>query len=197
MNNGGENLGKKAVFLGLFLANSLINLKSGDQTSKNSQNALNLPNFKNAIEVKSSKQGRVRFYIPMLIGNAEVAKNFLKQVKNLEAIKKSEINLATGTMLIEFDDEKVDAMTLQGAVIKLLGIDVVLTKGRKSVVSQKAKEAKEAVNNGIYEATNGYFDTKSLMAASFLLLAANDIRKTGFTRSPGFATLLWWADHLV
>lgn len=187
---------RRLIFTLLFIASTLRNRGNSPVLGKNKLNNLNIPSFKNLLEVKSSILGRVRFYSPAIVSNKQMADTLIDYSKKILAIKKAEVNLLTGSILIEYSPEEVDATTLEGVVIKILGLDGELDGGRVSNLEKEVKNMTAALNNGIYDFTNGYLNVKSLLAVVFIMLAIYDIRKLGTRRMPDYATLLWWTTAL-
>ena len=167
-----------------------------DLAGGNDGNNLKLPSFKNALEVKSSIPGRVRFYAPVLVGNIEVANHFVDQISKIEVIKSCRVNTLTGTIVMEYDHQQLDPQTLEGAVIKLLGVDRSIDEGRVSEVKKFSEKVFAAVNNGLYDFTNGLLDVKSLAGIALIGAGLLDLRRNGGGRLPDYATLGWWGTSL-
>lgn len=190
---------KKTAFITtLLLASNILKLYNTDKSSlvKKDGNMLNLPSFKNAIEIKSSVDGRIRFNIPILKSNIGLSEHLVGQIKNISVISLCKVNTLTGSVLVEYDNTKVDAQTIEGAIIKLLGIDKKLDEGRESEVRKKIDETVSALNNGIYDYTNGILDMKTLVGMILLLAALRDLRLFGPRNNPGYPTLFWWSSTL-
>ena len=184
------------IMLALMAINAGLNQKSNNSPSKDNGNSLKLPSFTGVLEVKNSIDGRVRFKIDALKENELLARTFLEQVKKISVIKYAEVNICLGTMLIEYDSSMVDGLTLQGAVMKLLGIDSQLEGNRTSRLRTSAENCVEALDSGIYEFTKGILDFKSVFIMIFLLGAFYDYRTYG-RRIPAYPTLLWWCSRLL
>lgn len=189
---------RKLIFWGLIFASSLLRNGKLDSISSfnDDNNMLNLPSFKNLIEVKSSLEGRIRFYIPMLKANVVQAEALVEQAKRIPVIKKCEVNIITGSVVLEYDRENIDAQTLEGAIIKLLGLDSALDSGRLSKIESEVKSIAKAIDNGIYDYTNGILNAKSLLGLMLVFGAIFRIRNTGYRMCPDYLTLLWWATAL-
>ncbi|WP_101772474.1 HMA2 domain-containing protein [Peptostreptococcus faecalis] len=187
---------RASIFLTLCLFLNSMNRNKEELKNTKNGNTLKLPSFKNALEVKSSIEGRVRFFAPIVKSNEAVSESLISQIKKIPVIKKCEINIITGTILIEYDSSQVDAQTIEGAVIKLLGIDKFIDEGRVSTVKKESDSFMSAVNNGLYDFTGGLFDVKSLVAVLFIVGAIYDIKRFGLNRTPGYPTLLWWSSRL-
>lgn len=190
-------LGKRRfiIMMALLAMNTINNEKLKATGSKG--NTLNLPSFKNVLEIKSSIDGRIRFSSPLVKSNDEMAYHLKDQISKIPVIKKCTINTLTATILIEYDSQELDAQTLEGAIIKLLGADEMLTNGRVSSVRKFINEGRTALNNGIYDFTKGAFDTTTLFAILLLFGAIWDYRKVGRRPIPAYPTLLWWTSRLL
>lgn len=180
------------VYLGLVLAN--LASRGG---KKNSGNRLSLPSFKNAIEVKSSIPGRVRFYIPSIKNDMDTANTLFEQLGKIQVIKSCRINVMTATVLVEYDHDNLDPSTLEGAIIKLLGIDKNILEKRVSRMKLEGSKVIDTANNAIYDFTNGIFDLKTLIATIFILYGIRDYRVSRGNCTPGAATLFWWGSQLL
>lgn len=189
---------RRAFWISALLLINAFNRKNRDKdlSGGNEGNNLKLPSFKNALEVKSSIPGRVRFYAPVLVGNIEATNIFIDQISKISVIKSCRVNTLTGTIVMVYDHEQLDPQTLEGAVIKLLGIDKSIDEGRVSEVKKFSEKIFAAVNNGLYDFTNGLLDVKSLASLSLLAAAIFDLRRYGGGRTPGYATLCWWSTSL-
>ncbi|SFE23639.1 HMA2 domain-containing protein [Peptostreptococcus sp. D1] len=191
---------RRFIFWGLLLASSVLtnskDIKNISSIKKNI-NSLSIPSFKNVIEVRSAIAGRVRFYIPVLKSNHSLANNFITQIKQLPLIKKCEINTLTGSALFEYDEKNLDAQTLEGAVIKLLELDKLINGNKESSIEKEIRNISQAVNNGIYDYTNGKLNTKTLILIALVVGAFYQIRRNGCIIRPDYLTLLWWSRSIL
>ena len=130
-------------------------------------NLMKLPSFKGILEVRASIPGRMRLYVPSL----------------------------SGSMLVCYDERKVEAAVIEGAVIKLLGLDAVINGKQKSRMESGLHTILDAVDRGVMGATNGLMDGKMLAGTALSVLAIREWRLAGLA-VPGAMTLLWWAARL-
>ena len=130
-------------------------------------NLMKLPSFKGILEVRASIPGRMRLHVPSL----------------------------SGSMLVCYNERKVEAAVIEGAVIKLLGLDAVISGKQKSRMESGLHTILDAVDRGVMGATNGLMDGKMLAGTALSVLAIKEWRLAGLA-VPGAMTLLWWAARL-
>ena len=106
-----------------------------------------------------------------------------------------ELEPRTGSMLVCYDERKVEAAVIEGAVIKLLGLDAVISGKQKSRMESGLHTILDAVDRGVMGATNGLMDGKMLAGTALSVLAIREWRLAGLA-VPGAMTLLWWAARL-
>lgn len=193
---GGSTLIKRRTlfFLGLMMTNLVVK-KDGNTLSKNNRNKLNLPSFINTFEVVSSIDGRVRFVSPILRNNINIGNMLIEQLKTIDVIKRAEINVVRGSILVEYDNSSVDGETIEGVLMKLLNLDRAIGN-RTSTIRKKSKNLIEAVNNGIYDYSKGWLDIKTIALLYFISSAFYDLRVRGRRASQDYLTLLWWSSSL-
>ncbi len=139
--------------------------------------------------------GRVRFRVPSLRGNAASGEHLATALDGVASIKKVCVNTVTGSVLIHYDAQTLNAALLVAAVIKVLGLEGELEKVPVSRLQRELRQVSKALNRALYDQTNGLLDMKS---AIFLSLAALGTVKLLQQRSlalPAGFTLLWWASN--
>ena len=95
-------------------------------------NLMKLPSFKGILEVRASIPGRMRLFVPSLAGSMEQALQVREQLLGTGVVHRVELEPRTGSMLVCYDERKVEAAVIEGAVIKLLGLDAVINGKQKS-----------------------------------------------------------------
>ncbi|MBR1559649.1 MAG: hypothetical protein IJ646_05340 [Clostridia bacterium] len=161
----------------------------------NQRNQLKLPSFRGAVEVRASLPGRMRLYIPALSAREATAQAMKQQLEGTGAVRQVELNPRTCTALIYFDPSQVEAAVVEGAVIKLMGLDEAVKKRPASRMETGLKTIWESVDHGVLEATNGLMDARMLTGSALALAALRGFMRDGATL-PGAATLLWWASNI-
>ena len=180
-------------FIGLMALNTFVR-KEGEV--KNNKNKLNLPSFANNFSVVSSIDGRIRFKAPILKNNEQISNYLISQLKSIDVIKKAEINIYLGTILVSYDSSKIDGETIEGVIMKLLKLDEQL-ENRVSSIRQKAIEGINAINNGIYDYSRGILDIKTIVLLYFIGGAIYDFKIRRNRVRLDYFTLLWWGSSLL
>lgn len=173
------------------LSYMLANNKKGRQN-----NQLRLPSFPGVLEVKSAIKGRIRFYIPLLRNNADLAERISSQLQNISLIKEVTISPVTASLLIEYEWDKIEPHVLEGAVIKLFGLDEHIDQKQISFVEREIHTMTAAVNQAVLEKTSGFMDAKYMVAAGFIVMGILKIVQ-GSAASLNPFNLLWWGSNIV
>lgn len=155
-------------------------------------NAMRLPSFRGIAEVRSSLPGRMRLYMPSIAEDMQRALRMKEQLETTGAVREVGLNPRTSTALILYDESQVEGAVVQGAAMKLMGLDELLCKKPESRMEKGLKVLAEAVNRGVLEATNGLADAR-ILAGCALTIAGVKCLVTCGAAAPGAMTLLWWA----
>ena len=149
-------------------------------------NLMKLPSFKGILEVRASIPGRMRLFVPSLAGGMEQALQVREQLLGTGVVHRVELEPRTGSMLVCYDERKVEATVIEGAVI---------SGKQKSRMENGLHTILDAVDRGVMGATNGLMDGKMLAGTALSVLAIKEWRLAGLA-VPGAMTLLWWAARL-
>ncbi len=114
--------------------------------------------------------GRVRFHVPVLVGRRDDAARIDGAMRRIQGVHGVEINPVSGSVLIEFDPERLEAEILFAALIRLLGLEKELKKTPVSLVRKEGWVALQSLNRAVYDMTAGVIDLYS--AAAILAGAA-------------------------
>ncbi len=164
---------------------------SGDR----SHNKLKLPSFRGVAEVRSGIPGRLRLYMPAIATKPEAAKTMKAQLESTGAIHEVRLNPRTGTALFLYDPGQVEAAVVEGAAIRLMGLDAAINRRPVSRMETGLRTLWEAVNHGVMEATNGLMDARMLAGSALTVAGLRGLVVNGVT-GPGALTLLWWASNV-
>lgn len=158
-------------------------------------NLMKLPSFRGVAEVRSSLPGRMRLYMPAVIQAPEQAAQMAQQLESTGVIRQVTAEKRTGSVLILYDESKVQAPVVLGAAMKLMGLDVKAQSAPASKAREGVQLLVRAVNQGIMDATGSLLDAKTLAAGIMTVAALRSKAQKGWA-APGAMTLLWWASKL-
>ena len=158
-------------------------------------NLMKLPSFRGIVEVRASLPGRMRLYMPAVSASPALAEQMKAQLIGTGVIHRVEIEPRTGSVLIHYDESKVQAPVVMGAAMKLMGLDAQAGAAPVGKVREGARMLLRSVNAGVLDATGGLLDAKTLAAGALTIAALRSKAKLGWA-TPGALTLLWWASNL-
>lgn len=159
------------------------------------RNRLNLPSFRGVAEVRASIPGRIRLYMPAVSAQTALAEKMKEQMEATVAVRKVSVNPSTGTVLFEYDESQVEGAVVEGAAIRLMGLDALIQKEPVSKMESGLSNLWSSVNHGVLEATNGWMDARMLAGSAVTAAAVRSFMRQG-AGLPGAITLLWWASNI-
>ncbi len=148
--------------------------------------------FRGIVEIKHTIPGRVRFFIPVLKMDMEKGQLLERQLLKAAAISQIKVNSLLGTLLIVYDADKLDEMTLTGVLAKLLGLEKELEKTPQSILGQEVSKLLKSANSSVYEQTEGLLDLNTAITLTFLSLGIWTIVR-GPSILPAGISLVYWA----
>lgn len=154
-----------------------------------------LPSFYNVLEVKHYITGRIRVFIPILKNNLEKKNELINRMLGLDGIEEMKINTQIGTVLVKFDESKVDPQLLIAALLRVLDLENMAYSKKSGKVSGTLKGAVDLVDMSIYNKTKGILDLKSVIALFFIGYGLKKVRQNPIL--PNGTNLLWWGYNLI
>ena len=159
------------------------------------RNQMKLPSFHGIAEVRASIPGRIRLYMPAVTANPETAAKMKKQMEETGAVRNVSINPSTGSVLFLYDETQVEASVVEGAAIRLMGLDEAIQRQPVSKMEKSLKMLWNSINHGVMETTNGWMDARMLAGIAISIAAIRSLIIHGAVL-PGGITLLWWASSI-
>ena len=159
------------------------------------RNRMQLPSFHGIAEVRASIPGRIRLYMPAVTDHPEIAAQMKKQMEETGAVREVRINPSTGTVLFLYDETQVEASVVEGAAIRLMGLDEAIQRQPVSRMETGLKTLWNSINHGIMETTKGWMDARMLTGSVLSIAAIRSMMIHG-AGLPGGITLLWWASSI-
>ncbi len=175
----------------LALGGAALSVKKPTQN----HNLMRLPSFRGIAEVRASLPGRMRLYLPAVSANREAAAEMKRQLEATGVVHEVALNFRLSTALIRYDETKVEAAVVQGAVLKLMGLTDALQKEPVSRIQSGLNTLMAAINHGLLEATNGLLDVRTLAGCALTFAGVTSLAVSG-AAVPGAMTLLWWAASI-
>jgi len=145
------------------------------------------------IQTKHLLPGRVRFAIPLLKGDEKNLKHAQTQIKKIDGVSKVGISPVTATILIQFDESKVQADLLCAALIRLLGLEKELENLPQSTISKELKNFSKSINHALFSKTKGFVDAKTIIPLSLGLIGVVRMFTQKSVTMPAALTMVWWA----
>ena len=118
-----------------------------------------------------------------------------KQMEETGAVHEVSINPVTGTVLFLYDEAQVEASVVEGAAIRLMGLDEAIQRQPVSKMEKSLQTLWNSINHGVMEATKGWMDARMLAGTALSVAAIRSMMMNGAVL-PGGITLLWWASSI-
>lgn len=147
--------------------------------------------FRGIVEIKHSIPGRVRFHIPILKMDVDKGKLLEQQLMKASAISEIKVNSLLGSLLIVYESDKIDEVTLTGVLAKLLGLEKELEKPPRSILEQEVGRILQSANKSIYEQTEGLLNLNSAITLTFLSLGIWSLVRNPSVLPAGISLVYW------
>jgi hypothetical protein len=173
------------MVIGFVLASLLKKKKKGGQA---------LPVIPGKFEVSHAMPGRIRFRVPFLESHADsriqTIQNELPKIAEIHSV---EINLYSGSVLVQYDVDGIEPHIVCGLLIRALGLEAELESRPASAVQKELKLIGHAIDRAVYNTTAGNLDLTSAFILLSLSLGLYKVLLQGDRTLPGGINLLWWA----
>jgi len=160
---------------------------------KKDQKRSPLLNITGPIKTSHVLPGRVRFHIISLKNNENGTELIKKQFPKIEGVNSFQVNKISGSVLIQFDKDKLEPELLCTALIRLLDLEKELEKMPKPILSNELKEMGNSLNRAVFEKTGGIIDLWTAIPILLIILGLRRIITDRTTMWPTGITMLWWA----
>ncbi len=140
--------------------------------------------------------GRLRIYCEKL-KYSELGNSLISQMGKIDGIKLAETNPMTGTLLIIYEEKKINNEMLIAALIRLLGLEHEEGSKKGSKIMEEVRLVNKSIDYALMDKTKGMLDLKTSMAVTLIAMAVRQYIKYGNIGSPSGLTLLYWAFNLI
>jgi hypothetical protein len=153
-----------------------------------------LPFIKGKFEPKHVLPGRIRFRVPLIETAEKIHLEAVHdQLSKVPQIQSFDISPFSGSILIRYDQDKIDTAVVYGILIKILGLEQLFDENPESIVQKEIKKIGNIFNQTVYNRTAGTVDFASAMTLLTLGLGLYKILVLKDRTLPGGFNLLWWA----
>ena len=159
------------------------------------KSSIDVPSFRGVVEVVHKLNGRIRFRIPSLKGNANGFNELSDQLRKIKSISGVETNHITASLLINHTEE-IEPTLIVGILIKLLGLEEHVQEPPQALVTREFKGVKESLSLAVNEKTKGLLDLKSIMFLFFTSLGIKNVLENPKAGPNGY-TFLWWGFSMI
>lgn len=158
-------------------------------------NKMMLPNFYGILEVQHYIKGRIRLKINSLVGDTVKSQELKSRLIVLNGIVEVQVNPLVGSVLVKFDEEIVDSITLIGAILNILELEDEIFVEKEGKIFGGMRELVGNINFAIYNKTKGILDLKTLIALFFIYVGVKKVRQNPVM--PNGVNLLWWGYNII
>jgi hypothetical protein len=141
--------------------------------------------------------GRVRFRIPLLVGQPKLMTGTKEQMGKIEGVLLIEADPRTGSVLVKFDDEKLQPELLYSALIRLLGLEKELERTPTPKIVNEISQLGKGINKAIYSQTNGLIDLKTTLPLVLGIVGIYRLITERPISMPASLTMVWWGFNAL
>ena len=141
--------------------------------------------------------GRVRFIVPDLRELDERVLAGIDQLQNLKEIDQVTVNVISGSVLINFNEEKLDPVLLFSVVARLMGLEKQLEERSHPLLLEELNAFGNSLNRAVYDETFGLIDLRTVAIAALLMIGGRQVLREKWASIPSGVTLVWWAFNLL
>lgn len=150
---------------------ALLRRKGKGRTAKPPKSPL--LRMKHPVQTVSLLPGRVRFRVPALRHHGHDARRVQDQLGKIQGVRSVEVNAVSGSVLVRYDFERIEAELLFAAIIRILGLEKELEKAPRGVAGRELNEISSAINRALYDQTHGLLDLSSTLTILTGAMALN------------------------
>lgn len=150
--------------------------------------------FNENFNVSFFNNGRIRIY-SVLLKDIHRGNALSSSLSRIDGINKISINNVTGSLLLLFDEEKIDVNMLVPAISRLLDLDGNLKE--EVTLKKETRLMYNSLNYAVASRTNNTVDIESSLPIIFIALGLYQLYKTRDLGLPSAITMLYWAYTMI
>ena len=145
------------------------------------------------IETQHVLPGRVRFRVPLLVGNDDDVQRIERQLSRVDGIDQVQANRISGSVVIRYQPEHISPELLFAALIRLLDLEKELERTPQPALAKQLRQLGDALNRAVYSKSDGFIDLWTAIPLVLLGLGVRKIVQEKSLTFPNGFTLAWWA----
>ena len=149
------------------------------------------------LKVAHAIPGRIRFVVPRLKEHDERMVDGIAQLKDVKAIDTVSYSVVTGSIVIHYDQSRIDPPLLFAVLARLLGLELELEKPVDSKIVKEIRELAGSLNRMVHNETRGILDLQTIIIGTLLFFGGKKLLLDRWAAVPGGLTLVWWAMNLI
>lgn len=149
--------------------------------------------FPGTLEIKHCIPGRIRFFVPSLLNSSNGKEILEEKMCKIEGIEKVDVNILSGSLLVQYKTDKIEKILILGIIIKLLGLEDKIDGKEISIIRKEIKKWNEALSYSLYEKTKGLLDIKTAVSLVFLYNGMKGLFFSTEAAKSNPYSLLYWA----
>lgn len=150
--------------------------------------------FNENFNIKSCVNGRLRAY-SIELKKKDKSLRITDNLPKINGIKQVSVNNTTGSLLIIFDENKIDINILIPAIGRLLELDSNLNQ--KVALKKETELVYNSINYALAQKSNNIVDMESAVPVVFIALGLVQLYKSRSLGIPSTMTLFYWAYSLI
>jgi hypothetical protein len=153
-----------------------------------------LPSIPGKFTVAHAMPGRIRFLVPLLeTGDGSLWPRIENELSRIDGIRSARGNPLSGSLIVNYDETRIEDYLVHGIVLKLLGLENDLERVPDSALLKEFKLWGRALDRQAYQHSAGLLDVKSSLMLALVVLGLYRIVVLRDRSLPGGFNLLWWA----
>jgi hypothetical protein len=137
--------------------------------------------------------GRVRFRVARLQDNPQLCTDLARRLSQIEGVRQVGASACSGSVLIHFDQDTVQADLLAAAIVRLLGLEEELRAPPTPKLVEQLHDLGSALNRATLEESRGLIDLKTALPLALGAVGLVRLANPSIPKWPAPIAMIWWA----
>ena len=149
--------------------------------------------FWGVLEPRHELPGRLRVWCASVENDRERADRVSQELPRLPGVTSVRADARSGSIVIAYAPERIDAQTIQAGIITLLGLETQVARPAPSLLTRETNNVLDSLNRAVLDLTRGLADIDFLVPTVLMTLAGVHLARRSSVGVPAGFTLFWWA----